>query len=386
MKSYSHLWEEYLSEGNYYAAAQNATRHKGGKKSKYRRARSLRENAEEAKAEMLAYAEHFTPDVHKPKIIFDGIRRKQRKICVPSMREQVVHHMIINVLKPIILKPMYEHSYGSIPGRGAMRGRKKGTRSGKDAIEKYIRRHPKDCKYCLKMDIRKYFDSVPHDRLITQLRRVVRDERFMRVIESLVNGPEGDCGIPIGFYTSQWFANFYLTGLDHWMKQIQKAKGYFRYVDDMVVFDGSKRRLHRIRKATETYLDEELGLHLNRRWQVFLFHYIDREGRERGRFLDFMGFRFYRNRTTLRRSMLYRATRKARRIAKEKPRTAHGARQMMSYAGWLKAADVYGAYMKWIKPHVSFRQLRRITAAAQRRINEQEARMVCGEKTPTATA
>ncbi len=383
MKSYSNLWEEYLSEGNYYAAVQNATRHKGGKRSKYRRARLLREHADKIKPALMAYAEHFTPDAHTPKVIFDGIRRKQRKIYVPSMREQVVHHMIINVLKPIFLKGMYPHSYGSIPGRGAMRGRKKGTRSGKDAIERYIRTHPKDCKYCLKMDIRKYFDSVPHGRLIAQLRRIIRDERFMEILERLIDGPEGDRGIPIGFYTSQWFANFYLTGLDHWMKETEKAKGYFRYVDDMVVFGGNKRRLHQIRKDTDEYLKRELGLQLNRRWQVFLFHYIDRNGQEKGRFLDFMGFRFYRNRTTLRRSMMYRATRKARRIAREKPKTAHSARQMMSYFGWLRAADVYGAYVKWIKPHVSFRQLRRITAAAQNKINR-EAK-VCGTKTLTAT-
>ena len=383
MKSYGHLWEEYLSDSNYYAAIQNATRHKGGKKGKAKRARYIREHADEMKAEILEYAANFHPDPHTPKIINDGIQRKKRTIWVPSMREEIVHHMMINVLRPIFLRPMYEHSYGSIPGRGAMRGRKKKTKSGKKAIEKYIREHPKECRYCLKMDIRKYFDSVSHEKLTEMLRRKIRDGRFMQVLDRLVNGAEGETGIPIGFYTSQWFANFYLTGFDHWMKERMHVKGYFRYVDDLVVFGSNKRELHRLRLAVDRYLREELGLELNRKWQVFRFHYAGR-AREYGRFLDFMGFRFYRNRTTLRRSLLYRAARKARRIARERPKTAHSARQMTSYAGWLRAADVYMAYRKWIKPYVSFRQMRRITAATQRKRNEEAG--ACGIQTATATA
>lgn len=199
MKSYSHLWEEYLTEDNYRLAVRNAVRHKGGKKRKYKRMLYLKNHADELMPEMMDYAEHFTGDSHKPKIIYDGIRRKERVIYVPTLREQVVHHMMINVLKPIFTKPMYAHSYGSIPGRGATSGRNRATKGGKEAVERFIRTHPKECKYCLKMDIRKYFDSVPHDRLKAKLRKIIRDERFMRILEELIDTPGGEKGIPIGF-------------------------------------------------------------------------------------------------------------------------------------------------------------------------------------------
>lgn len=362
MKSYNHLWETYISPENYRAAVKNATQHKSGSKRKYRKAKEYKEHAEELMPEILAYAAHFENEKHQPKTINDGISKKKREILVPSMREQVVHHMIVNVMKPIILRPMYEHSYGSVPGRGATKGKNRKTMGGKEAVEKFIRKRPNDCRYCLKMDIHKFFDSVPHDKLKAMFRRIIHDARFLAVLETLTDANGKDKGMPIGFYTSQWFANFYLNGLDHYIKEKLGAKGYFRYMDDMVIFDGNKRRLHRIRRAVADYLQDELGLELNPRWQVFLFHYVRKDGSEVGRFLDFMGFRFYRNRTTLRRALMLRATRKARSIcrkSREGRKTNYDCRQMLSYKGWLTPTDTYGMYKKWIKPYVSFRSLRK---------------------------
>lgn len=383
MKSYSHLWEQYISQENYLLAVHNATCHKGGTKKKYRKARYFKIHAEELMPQMLEYAANFRNDSHKPMEIYDGIRRKKRKIIVPSMREQVVHHMLINVLKPIFMKPMYRHSYGSIPGRGASAKRytghrkgkkKKNTLGGKEAIEKFIRDHPEDCRYCLKMDIRKFFDSVPHRILKEKFHKLIHDERFLQVIETVIEANGSDVGMPIGFYTSQWFANFYLTGLDHYIKEQLRAKAYFRFMDDMVIFGSNKRDLHRIRKEVEIYLREHLGLELNPNWQVFRFHYVKRNGKEIGRFLDFMGFRFYRNRTTLRQTLMLRATRKARKISRKKPKTSYDCRQMLSYKGWISPANVYGMYRKWIKPFISFRQLRRIVSKAQKKENQERSK------------
>lgn len=77
-----------------------------------------------------------------------------------------------------------------------------------------------------------------------------------------------------------------------------------------------------------------------------------------GRDLDFMGFRFYRNRTILRKSIMYKATRKARKISKKEKATILDARQMLSYLGWIDCTDTYLMYQKWIKPCVSFQQLK----------------------------
>lgn len=387
MKSYNHLFEQYLSEDNYYLAVKNATAHKGGKKRKYRKAQYFKKHADELKPELMYYAEHFYNEHHDPKLIYDGVRRKQRLILIPSMREQVVHHMIVNVMKPIIMKSMYRHSYGSVPNRGAIKGkkRKNRTKAGKDAVEKFIREHPKDCKYCLKMDIHKFFDSVPHEKLKAMFRRIIHDERFLNILLTLTDANEKDVGMPIGFYTSQWFANFYLTGMDHYIKETLGAKGYFRYMDDMVIFDGNRKRLHEIRRKIEKYLNEELGLEMNPKWQVFLFHYVKQDGKKVGRFLDFMGFRFYRNRTTLRRTLMLRATRKAKKIGRKKMKTVFDCRQMLSYKGWLTPSDTYEMYKKRIKPFVSFQYMKRRISLNQRIENRKE-KNECGTGMKTEAA
>lgn len=372
MKSYNHLYEKYISHDNYQLAVANATAHKGGEQRKYRKMRYIKDNGAELEWELLQYAIHFRNDSHTPKIIYDGVSRKQRIIIKPTPREQVVHHMIVNVLKPIITRPMYTHSYGSIPGRGATKGKGvSATRGGKESIERFIKGNPRDCKYCLKMDIHKFFDSVPHDKLKAMFARKIHDARFLEIINEVIDANNSGRGIPIGFYTSQWFANFYLVGLDHYIKERLGAKGYFRYMDDMVIFDGSKRRLHQMRIEIERYLNDELGLEMNPKWQVFLFHYVKHSGKEVGRFLDFMGFRFYRNRTTLRRTLMLRTTRKARRLSKKRLKTIYDCRQMLSYKGWITPTDTYGMYRKWIKPFVSFRHLRRLEGRIQRRINRE---------------
>lgn len=124
MHSYNHLNEIFLSEDNYYTAVKNACKGKGGKRGKRGNIKIIRNNPDIAKDYILRDASHFKNDVHHPKYIYDGISRKRRLIYVPSLREQIVHHMVANVLKPIFMKNMYEHSYGSIPGRGVHKGKK----------------------------------------------------------------------------------------------------------------------------------------------------------------------------------------------------------------------------------------------------------------------
>ena len=366
MKSYNHLYEQFISDENYYLGVKNATKRKGGKKRKYRRVQFYRDHVEEMKPYFMVYAKYFHNAEHEPKLIYDGIRRKQRKIIVPTVQEQIIHHMIVNVLKPIFMKSIYEHSYGSIPGRGAHLGKKR--------IEKWIRHSGKNCKYCLKMDIKKYFDSIPHDALKEKLSDLIHDRRFLKILFEIVDAVPGDRGIPIGFYTSQWFANWYLTELDHYIKQELHAIYYIRYMDDMVIFGPNKRELHEIRERIEDYLHGILGLEMKDNWQVFLFDYTKRNGIHVGKDLDFMGFRFYRNRTVLRRHLMLRMTRKAKKIYRKGKTTIYDCRQMLAYLGWFNFTDSYDIYKKHIKPYLSFRRLKRRLGARQIRINRQQRR------------
>lgn len=358
MKSYNHLTEIYLSDENYYLAVKNACKGKGGKHSRHDRVNVIRNNPDIVKERIMRDASHFVNDVHHPRYIYDGISRKRRLIYVPTMREQIIHHMTVNVLKPIFLKGMYEHSYGSIPGRGVHKGKKQ--------IEKWIKRNDRNMKYCLKMDIRKYFDSVPHDILKAKLAKLIHDEKFLAVLNEIIDATGADRGIPIGFYTSQWLANWYLTGLDHYIKEVLHAVYYIRYVDDMVIFGSSKRALHRMQQAIEAFLRDRLGLEMKGNWQVFLFDYVKSDGTHIGRDLDFMGFRFFRDRTILRKKLMYKACRKARRIKRKVHVTIHDCSQMLSYIGWLNCTRTYDMYLKQIKPYVNFGHLKAHVSKCQR--------------------
>ena len=248
------------------------------------------------------------------------------------------------------------HSYASLPGRGAHKAKKR--------IEKWIDTDPKNVKYVLKMDIRHFFDSIPHDILKTKLSRTIHDEQMLDLLFKIIDVV--DNGIPLGFYTSQWLSNWYLQDLDHYIKEQLHAVYYVRYMDDMVVFSSSKKVLHQMRLAISAYLESKLGLTLKGNWQVFRFSYI-RNGEEQGRFLDFMGFRFYRNRTTLRKTIMLKATRKARRIHKKHKPTVYDFRQMMSYLGWINCTDTYRMYLREIKPRVNFRRMKNHISRCDRR-------------------
>lgn len=326
----------------------NATQNKGSKKAKRKKSSYYRSHQEELKPILLKYAANFKPDRHTPHEIYDGIRRKKRTILVPSLREQVIHHMIVNIIKPIIMKPMYRHAYGSLPGRGATKGKQKHSYGCKEAIEQFIHKYPEDCQYCLKLDIKKFFDNIPHKELKQMFARIIKDKRFLEIIYKVIDSNNKDIGLPIGFYTSQWFANFYLIGLDHYIKEQLHARSYYRYMDDMVIFDKNKKILHLMHLKIQQYLNNILRLQLNNKWQVFNFN---------KRFLDFVGFRFYINRTILRHGLMLRMTRKARRLAHRIIQTAYECRQMLSYKGWLTPTNTYNMYKKYIKPFVSFNAL-----------------------------
>lgn len=327
--------------------------------------KEIYENQERWIPKIRYYAEHFHNYYHKPLEIYDGITRKKRTIIVPKYMEQIIHHMVINVLIPIFSHGMYEHSYGSIPNRGAHKAMK--------FIKKWIKHDTKNVKYCLKMDIRKYFDSIPHDILKRKLSVIIHDEKFLYVLYELIDVI--DNGIPLGFYTSQWLANWYLQDLDHYIKEKLKAVYYARYMDDMVIFGSNKRELHKIRECISDYLFNELGLYMKNNWQVFRFDYI-RKGKHYGRCLDFMGFKFFRNKIILRRTIMLKASRKAKRISKKNKVTIYDIRQILSYLGWVDCTDTYNMYEKYIKPYVNIRWLKKKMSNYDRKLAKKKKKVI----------
>jgi RNA-directed DNA polymerase len=348
MKSYSHLYEVAISEPNRRCALTHAKKSK-----RFREILKRRNLSDDAVIEQSkGWIANYENAKHTPVVIHDGTKRKERTIIVPTMEELLVQHCAVHALKPMFNKGMYEHTYASIPGRGSHKGKK--------AIEKRIKHDGANCKYVLKMDIRHFFDTIPHDILKAKLAKAIHDEQMLDLLYRIIDVT--DVGLPLGFYTSQWLSNWYLQGLDHYIKEDLKAAHYIRYMDDMVIFGRNKHALHRIRAQVSDYLETRLGLKLKGNWQVYRFSYVGRDGTERGRDLDFMGFRFFRGRTTLRKSIMLKATRKAGKLARKKVITIYDARQMLSYFGWLKCTDTHDMYLQWIMPKARFRDLRQIVS------------------------
>ena len=184
------------------------------------------------------------------------------------------------------------------------------------------------------------------------------------VLDSNVSELDGKIiqeGLPIGFYTSQWFANWYLQDFDHFIKEQLKAGFYIRYMDDCVILDRNKKELRKNFEKIKEYL-AGLDLKVKENYQIYRFDYTDKQGNNKGRFIDFMGFRFYRNRTTLRSSIFLCAVRKARKLNKKEKLTWYDACQMLSYAGWFYATDTHNAYKKYIESNVNIQVCKKLVS------------------------
>lgn len=219
---------------------------------------------------------------------------------------------------------------------------------------------------------KEYFDSIPHDKLKAKLKRESKDERLLNVLFTIIDST--DKGLPLGFYTSQWLSMWYLKDFDHYIKEHCYSPHYIRYMDDMVIFGANKKKLWQTYEVITTEL-KNLGLELNNRSVLFRFTY-ERGGKKFGRDLDFMGFRFFRNRTILRRSIYYKMCRKARRIYKKEKPSIYELRQMMSYLGYLNKTNVYNYYLLYIKPFFDFGKAKKRISKYDMRINKEVS--LCG--------
>jgi len=370
MKSYNHLFEELISYDNLHQAIINSSRRKHKRKD----VRRVLSNPDLyiKKLQKLLIDRTYRIEKHSAVKIYDASSKKARFIIQPKyLFEQIIQHAIVQVMKPIFMKGMYEFSCGSIPDRGG--------HFGKRHIEKFIKRNNNsEIKYILKMDIRHYYQSVDINLLKEKLKKVIHDEKMLYVINLVLDsniaeyeGEEINMGLPIGFYTSQWFANWFLQDFDHLIKEQLHIKCYVRYIDDIVLFNKSKKELHKDFEMLKRYLGS-LNLDIKGNWQVFKFEYTTSKGKEIGRPLDFMGFKFYRNKTTLRKSILFKATRKARKIEGKENINWYDAAQILSYMGWFKYTNTHDTYLKHIQARVNIKKCKQILSQRQQKINKGE--------------
>ena len=155
----------------------------------------------------------------------------------------------------------------------------------------------------------------------------------------------GDKGIPIGSYLSQYFANFYLSYFDHWLKEELGVRYVIRYMDDIVILYNSKEYLHRLREQIEEYLNNELELNLKRNWQVF-------PTKIRG--IDFVGYRHFYGFKLLRKSIYKRFRIKASKVIKKYNKHHKVGKKdfwsINSHVGWLLWCDGFNLLKKYVEP------------------------------------
>ena len=293
----------------------------------------------------------YKPSLYIEKKIYDGANKKERIIYKPKFYpDQCVHWALMLQIKPILKKGMYDWSCAAIEGRGVHYGARH--------IRKILVRDRKNTKYCLKLDIKKYYPSINKELLKKKFRRLIKDYDVLNLIDSIIDSSAD--GLPIGNFTSQWFANFNLQDLDHYIKEQLKVKYYIRYMDDMVLFHRNKKELHKIRIAVDEFLHKE-GLRIKENWTLFK---VD------SRPIDFMGFRFYRGYTTLRRGIFLRMKRRIKRIYKKGKITQNDAGAVMSYHGWITNSNSYKIHQKYVRPYINMKECKQVLKNQKKILNK----------------
>lgn len=243
----------------------------------------------------------YKPTKPKIKVIHDQSSGKEREISiVPYFPDGIMHQLATEVMRPVLMRGMYHWSCASIPKRGNMHAIK--------YVKKHLRNDPKGTKYCAKLDIRHYYQSIDTRLLIGKLGRKIKDREFLDLVASIVNSNPRE-GISIGFYINQWLANFFLEDLDRYICNLDGVKYYIRNMDDLIILSPNKRKLHRIVVSIGNFLSE-MKLTLKPNWQVFK---TDSRG------IDFVGYRFYHGYTLLRHRNFLKLTRQCRRVKKMLP-------------------------------------------------------------------
>ncbi len=307
MKRFGYLYEKIYDWDNLLLAYKKAKKGKRGASVEgyiYDWESMLLETQEALKDETYEFGPYNKFMIYEP---------KERQIMAAPFGDRVVHHAIYNVLGPILDKPLIWDSYACRKGKGLHRAVRK-------AHAMY-----KHSSYHYRLDISKFYYTIDHEILIGLIRRKVKDRKLVDLLQRLLNTYTSETeyyfpfvhddvfdmirnrGLPIGNLTSQLFANYYLSSVDHFIREKLGFSKYIRYMDDMIVFGDSKQDLSQARQSIINKL-AELRLRINNKKDIIT---SNSQG------VDFLGFRLLGNSIRVRNQNLCRFKRKLRRISKQ---------------------------------------------------------------------
>lgn len=210
----------------------------------------------ELEPEVLALERELRAGTYRPRLYrtFSIRAPKPRTISAAAFRDRVVQHALCAELEPVIERGAVESSFACRRGKGVLAAIKH--------TQQLVRRQP----YVLKLDVFHFFETLSHAVLERLLARRIRDERIRWLIGVFVQagapGSPAGRGLPIGNLTSQHFANFYLGPLDRLVTRGLRPGGYCRFMDDALVFEGSKEALWEAQRQIDELLRARLDIEL----------------------------------------------------------------------------------------------------------------------------
>src|SRR4030043_1782354 len=278
MKTYNKLYEEICSMNNLANAWKEARKGKTKKLYVIEFERNLRENLLQLRKELLE-------QTYKPQQLVTFILRdpKTRKISKTAFRDRIIHHAIVRVIESIFERIFIYDSCANRKGKGNLFALKrfkyfiKKVSEKGDCLENKFNDKNFIFGYCLKADIKHYFQEINHNVLLETIQRKISDEKTILLIKQILNNKiqtsrerERETrasfikkGMPLGNLTSQFFANIYLNELDYFVKHTLRAKYYIRYVDDFVILHKSKLQLKIWKVQINDFLRDRLKLELH---------------------------------------------------------------------------------------------------------------------------
>lgn len=248
---------------------------------------------------------------------------KVREIQSLPFKDRIALHAIMAVLSKTVGGMLIRDTYASLPNRGIHDGLNRVRTALKDAS---------NTRYCLKLDLKKFYHSIDQSVLIERLARKIKDETMMgtlvRIIQSY--GP----GLAIGYHSSQLLGNFYLCLLDHFVKYELRVKYYFRYCDDIVILAPDKEYLHHLLSRMREVIEGRLHLTIKGNYQIFP---VEARG------IDFLGYVIRHNYVLVRKHIKQKVARRLHKVKSQKRRYI----VLASFWGWVKHCNGKHLFFKF---------------------------------------
>lgn len=318
MKRFGNLWHKVISYENLYSAYLKARQGRGNLESVKRFEQDIEGNLKRLQQSLINKT--FTTSNYNTRTIYEP---KQRIIYIlPFYPDRILQHALMNIIAPIFHARFISDTYACIPDRG--------LHAGLIKANSYVQKN----KYCLKMDIKKFYPSIHHETLYRIIERKIKDKDVLWLVANIINSFQGDRNCPIGNLTSQWFGNIYLTQLDYFCKQNLRAKNYIRYCDDFLIFSNSKEELNKNAQLIQEYLGNVLKLRMSK---------CDLFPVTRG--VDFLGYRYFKGYILLRKRTARGIIRRLKKLYSEYDKGHIDAEKMLSHLssveGYISWANSY---------------------------------------------